>query len=37
MDVSVKRVVRDRDEHVIHSETYRSHYKQWDGLIKIGV
>ena len=37
MDVSVTRTVRDRNGHVIHRETYRSHYKQWDGRIEVGV
>jgi vancomycin resistance protein YoaR len=35
MDVSVTRVVR-RNGHVIHSETYRTHYVLWNGIIRIG-
>jgi vancomycin resistance protein YoaR len=35
MDVSVTRVVR-RNGHVIHSETYRTHYVLWNGIIQIG-
>ena len=37
MDVSVTRIVRDRNGHVIHNETYHSHYKKWNGLIQIGI
>jgi vancomycin resistance protein YoaR len=37
MDVSVTRVVRDRNGHVIHRETYRSHYQLWNGRIEVGV
>lgn len=37
MDVSVKRIVRDRDGHVLHNETYRSHYQLWNGRIEIGI
>ena len=36
MDVSVTRVVRDRDGHLLHNETYRSHYRLWNGRIEIG-
>lgn len=36
MNVSVTRVVRDRDGHVIHQDTYRSHYKKWNGRIEVG-
>jgi len=36
MDVSVSRVVRSRSGRVIHSETYRSHYALWNGIIEIG-
>ena len=35
MDVSVTRVVR-RNGAVIHSETYRTHYVLWNGLVQIG-
>jgi vancomycin resistance protein YoaR len=37
MDVSVTRVVRDSDGHVLHHDTYRSHYKLWNGRIEVGV
>ena len=37
MDVSVTRVVRDASGHVIHSETYRSHYALWNGRIEVGL
>jgi len=37
MDVSVTRTVRDADGHVIHRETYRSHYVLWDGRIEVGL
>ena len=37
MDVSVRRVVRDRDGHILHNETYRSHYKLWNGIIQVGI
>ena len=37
MDVSVTRIVRDRDGHVIHRETFHSHYKLWTGLILVGI
>jgi vancomycin resistance protein YoaR len=36
MDVSVNRVVRDRNGRVIHSETFRTHYVLWNGIIEIG-
>ena len=36
MDVSVTRVVRNRSGHVIHSDTWRSHYVLWNGVIQIG-
>jgi vancomycin resistance protein YoaR len=36
MDVSVARVVRDRNGRIIHRETYRSHYQRWDGRIEVG-
>jgi vancomycin resistance protein YoaR len=36
MDVSVTRIVRDRGGEVIHRETYRSHYRLWNGRIEIG-
>ena len=36
MDVSVTRVVRDRNGAVIHRETYGSHYALWNGRIEIG-
>ncbi len=35
MDVAVTRVVR-RNGHVIHSETWRTHYVLWNGIIQIG-
>lgn len=37
MDVSVTRVVRDAAGHVIHRETYRSHYTLWNGRIEVGI
>jgi vancomycin resistance protein YoaR len=37
MDVSVTRVVRDRNGRVIHSNTYRTHYQLWNGRIEIGL
>jgi len=36
MDVSVTRVVRDRNGAVIHRDTYGSHYALWNGRIEIG-
>jgi vancomycin resistance protein YoaR len=36
MDVWVTRVVRDRGGHVIHAETYYSHYRLWNGRIEVG-
>jgi vancomycin resistance protein YoaR len=36
MDVSVTRVVRDRNGAVIHRDTYGTHYALWNGLIEIG-
>ena len=36
MNVSVTRIVRDRSGHLLHSDTYRSHYRLWNGLILIG-
>jgi vancomycin resistance protein YoaR len=36
MDVSVTRVVRDKNGRVIHSEVWRSHYVLWNGIIQIG-
>jgi vancomycin resistance protein YoaR len=36
MDVSVTRVVRDRNGRVLHRETYGSHYTLWNGRIEIG-
>jgi vancomycin resistance protein YoaR len=36
MDVSVTRVVRDSHGRVIHTETYRSHYQLWNGVIQVG-
>jgi vancomycin resistance protein YoaR len=36
MDVSVTRVVRDRNGRIIHHETFRSHYRLWNGRIEIG-
>jgi hypothetical protein len=37
MDVSVTRVVRDRNGRVIHSNTYRTHYQLWNGRIEVGL
>lgn len=37
MDVSVTRVVRDRSGHLLHNETYRSHYQLWNGRIEVGL
>ena len=37
MDVSVVRVVRDHDGNIIHNDTYRSHYKLWNGIIQVGI
>ena len=36
MDVSVSRVVRDKRGRVIHSDTYRTHYVLWNGIVNIG-
>jgi vancomycin resistance protein YoaR len=36
MDVSVSRVVRDKNGRVIHSEVWQSHYVLWNGIIQIG-
>ena len=36
MNVSVTRVVRDRNGALVHSETYRSHYTLWNGRIEVG-
>ena len=36
MDVSVSRVVRDRNGRIIHRETYRTHYVLWNRIIQIG-
>src|SRR4029077_4504225 len=36
MDVTVNRVVRNRSGRVIHSETFRTHYVLWNGIINIG-
>jgi vancomycin resistance protein YoaR len=36
MDVSVSRVVRDKNGRVIHSELWQSHYVLWNGIIQIG-
>ena len=36
MDVAVSRVVRDRRGRVIHSETYRTHYALWNGIVQVG-
>ena len=36
MDVAVSRVVRDKRGRVIHSETYRTHYVLWNGIVNIG-
>jgi vancomycin resistance protein YoaR len=36
MDVAVTRVVRNAKGNVIHSETWRTHYVRWDGLIQVG-
>ena len=35
MDVSVTRVVRKNGK-VIHSDTYRTHYVLWNGIIQVG-
>ena len=37
MDVSVTRVVRDRNGRVIHSNTYRTHYQLWNGRVEVGL
>jgi vancomycin resistance protein YoaR len=36
MDVAVTRVVRSAKGSIIHSDTWRTHYIRWDGLIQIG-
>jgi len=36
MDVAVSRVVRDSRGRVIHSETYRTHYVLWNGIVNVG-
>jgi vancomycin resistance protein YoaR len=36
MDVAVSRVVRDKRGRVIHSETYRTHYVLWNGIVNVG-
>lgn len=36
MDVSVTRLVRDRNGSVIHRETYGTHYVLWNGVIQVG-
>ena len=36
MDVAVSRVVRDKNGRVIHSETFRTHYVLWNGIVEIG-
>jgi vancomycin resistance protein YoaR len=37
MDVSVTRIVRAADGHVLHANTYRTHYQLWNGRIEVGV
>ncbi|MCC6832999.1 MAG: VanW family protein [Thermoleophilia bacterium] len=37
MDVSVSRVVRDRDGRLIHADAWRSSYVLWNGVIEIGL
>jgi hypothetical protein len=32
----VSRVVRNSNGKVIHSDTYRTHYTLWNGIIQIG-
>ena len=36
MDVAVSRVVRDARGRVIHSETYRTRYVLWNGIVNVG-
>ena len=36
MDVSVTRVVRNRNGGIIHRDTWRTHYVLWNGIIQIG-
>jgi vancomycin resistance protein YoaR len=36
MDVAVTRVVRSAKGGVLHSETWRTHYIRWDGVIQVG-
>ena len=36
MDVAVSRVVRDKGGRVIHSDTYRTHYVLWNGIVNVG-
>jgi vancomycin resistance protein YoaR len=36
MDVSVTRVVRDRNGGILHRDTYGTHYTLWNGRIEIG-
>ena len=36
MDVSVTRVVRNAGGRVIHSDTWRTHYVLWNGVIQVG-
>jgi hypothetical protein len=36
MDVTVSRVVRDRNGKVIHRDSYFSPYQLWNGRIEVG-
>jgi vancomycin resistance protein YoaR len=36
MDVSVSRVVRNHAGKIIHTDTWRSHYVLWNGIIQVG-
>ncbi|HEY4189501.1 MAG TPA: VanW family protein [Candidatus Limnocylindrales bacterium] len=36
MDVSVSRVVRSAGGKIIHTDTWRSHYVLWNGIIQVG-
>ena len=36
MDVSVTRIVRDRNGAIIHHDTFGTHYTLWNGIIQIG-
>jgi hypothetical protein len=36
MNVSVTRVVRDRNGRILHRDVYGSNYALWDGRIEIG-